>query len=291
MKRALVLLAALFVAETAFADTCSKGLMPLFTGPQAAEICETFSAGTIGVLANNTFAVGRDAADSANINVWSVDTGDNTIINSSAGDQLKLRMEDDSNRELRFTASTDAALSMKFGDGGSTATQIFTISAGTSDADDDNSLVFAGGGATGGTRGASITLPGEEVAGGADITYDAGTGDTHIFQVAGTTEATISDDQLAFSGAAAEIVPGATSLTIKNNADAVDNLKITDAGQVTMAGASLGWSYVTGANTACTTTCTFAAVFGVDLAGGATAPVIVGPAAATADACVCAGAS
>lgn len=55
---------------------------------------------------------------------------------------------------------------------------------------------------------------------------------------------------------------------------------------------SLGWTYVTGANTACTTTCGLAqAVFGVDLAGGATAPVLVGPTAATADACICAGAA
>jgi hypothetical protein len=58
------------------------------------------------------------------------------------------------------------------------------------------------------------------------------------------------------------------------------------------AGKSLGWTYVTGANAACTTTCGIsAAVFGVDLAGGATAPVLVGPAANTADACICAGAA
>lgn len=68
-------------------------------------------------------------------------------------------------------------------------------------------------------------------------------------------------------------------------------LTIGAAGQVTSDAASLGWAYVTGANTACTTTCASAAVFGVDLAGGATAPVIVGPADASADACVCAGAS
>jgi len=67
---------------------------------------------------------------------------------------------------------------------------------------------------------------------------------------------------------------------------------IVGAGEITSTSTgSLGWSYVTGANTACTTTCTSAAVFGVDLAAGASQPVIVGPSSATADACVCAGAS
>jgi hypothetical protein len=124
-----------------------------------------------------------------------------------------------------------------------------------------------------------------------DTVLNSDTGDVIKLAVAGTTEITVNDDSLTFSGAAAKIVPGATSLTIKNNADSVDNLKITDAGVVTMAGQSLGWSYVTGANTACTTTCTYAAVFGVDLAAGASAPVLVGPSAATADACICAGPS
>ena len=51
---------------------------------------------------------------------------------------------------------------------------------------------------------------------------------------------------------------------------------------------SLGWSVQTGVNTACTTTCTSPAVFGVDSGGGG---LIVGPADATAEECLCAGAS
>lgn len=50
---------------------------------------------------------------------------------------------------------------------------------------------------------------------------------------------------------------------------------------------SLGWSAVSGANTACTTTCTNAAVFGFD----SDTSVIVGPADASADICICAGGS
>lgn len=56
--------------------------------------------------------------------------------------------------------------------------------------------------------------------------------------------------------------------------------------------ADIGWAVVdTADNAACTTGCTSAAVFGINLAAGATAPVIVGPADATADVCLCAGAS
>lgn len=51
--------------------------------------------------------------------------------------------------------------------------------------------------------------------------------------------------------------------------------------------ADLGWSVQSGANTACTTTCTSAAVVGFDAGTG----TIVGPADATADDCLCAGAS
>lgn len=51
---------------------------------------------------------------------------------------------------------------------------------------------------------------------------------------------------------------------------------------------SMGWSVVAGANTACNTTCTNAAVLGFDTAVSA---VPVGPADATADLCLCAGAN
>ena len=58
------------------------------------------------------------------------------------------------------------------------------------------------------------------------------------------------------------------------------------------AAADLGWAVVDGTdNTACTAQCTSAAVFGFDLAAGASAPVLVGPAGATADICLCAGSS
>lgn len=50
---------------------------------------------------------------------------------------------------------------------------------------------------------------------------------------------------------------------------------------------SIGWSRQSGANTACTTTCTSACVFGQNTADSS----IVDCAAATADVCICAGAN
>lgn len=65
-----------------------------------------------------------------------------------------------------------------------------------------------------------------------------------------------------------------------------DDVQMT--GKVTSSRTSdLGWTVQTAANQACTTTCTSAAVFGQDTATGN----IVGPSDATADRCVCAGAS
>lgn len=103
---------------------------------------------------------------------------------------------------------------------------------------------------------------------------------------------------LTMATAASKIVPGATSISLRNNADNADNLKVTDAGNVTFRGtmigtgtSSLGWAVVSGANVECTTTCVTPAVFGFDLAAGATSPVLVGPSDATADVCLCAGAS
>jgi len=62
---------------------------------------------------------------------------------------------------------------------------------------------------------------------------------------------------------------------------------INPAGSTSFAGNTMGWSVVAGANTACTTTCTSACVFGVNTA--ATEADIVDCADATADECLCAG--
>lgn len=69
-----------------------------------------------------------------------------------------------------------------------------------------------------------------------------------------------------------------------------DYMTLGTGGTLTMARTTdLGWAVVAGANTACNTTCTSACVFGVNTA--ATEADIVGCADATADECLCAGAS
>lgn len=178
---------------------------------------------------------------------------------------LRLNPDADAQRLFTFDASSDTALTATWGDGGTTAVQILTVSASTADADDDSSLVLAGGGAAGGTRGASITLPGEEVAGGSDITYNAGTGDTHIFQVAGVTGLTVSDTTATFVG----------TLTSTRTTD-------------------VGWAIVDSTNnTACNSICTSACVFGFGLTTDTALPITSWDSCATAtsDICLCAGAS
>jgi hypothetical protein len=89
-------------------------------------------------------------------------------------------------------------------------------------------------------------------------------------------------------------------LTVTDNATISGTLAVTETstltGNVTVGGtligtgtATLGWTVQAGANTACTTTCTTPCVFGVNTA--ATEADIVDCADATADECLCAGAS
>lgn len=52
---------------------------------------------------------------------------------------------------------------------------------------------------------------------------------------------TVGDD-LIFSAATASIIPGATSLLIRNNADSVSNVSILNSGAITLAGPSLTFS-------------------------------------------------
>lgn len=193
MKRILAVLLAVFMTATAQAQTVEDDLVGLGMSAELADyISGILPAGA--VLDNNTYFKARNAGNSADVNLVKLNASDDTVINSSASDDLILQLEDDASRQILFDAASDAAIAMKFGDAGTTATQILTISASTSDADDDSSIQLAGGGAFGtdGTRGATIVIPGEEVAGGSDITYNAGASDTHIFKTANTETMNIS---------------------------------------------------------------------------------------------------
>lgn len=136
-----------------------------------------------------------------------------------------------------------------------TTAPVFLISALTSDADDDASLTITAGGAAGTTRGAGITLLGDDVGGagaGAGITYEAGTGTagTHKFFTEGTVKMTIFAD-----------------------------------GTVDFTATDLGWRAAAAANQICTTTCgaNKGCLFGLDAGTHA----LVSCSDNTADTCIC----
>lgn len=188
MKKILALLGSILIAGTAVADTCSVGLMPVFTSSQAKELCATFlGSSTISA----SLIPGTDDA---------YDIGDATHAMRSiyletslipTDTTLPIIINADAQRLLTVGGASDTALSLTWGDAGTTAVQQLTIAASTADADDDSSLNLAGGGAVGGTRGASIILAGEEVSGGGDITMNTGTGDVVAITTAGTAVANI----------------------------------------------------------------------------------------------------
>jgi hypothetical protein len=69
-----------------------------------------------------------------------------------------------------------------------------------------------------------------------DTVLNAETGDVIKLAIAGTAEATLTDDQLTLSGASFQIVPGATSLLFRNNADSSTNLSLDNSGNVIIQG-------------------------------------------------------
>ncbi len=121
----------------------------------------------------------------------------------------------------------------------------------TTDAADSKSLYVASGSAASidGSRGSTLVLDGNEVAtvGGSarlfagnvstatiDLDIEHSSSSVRIRDVTSGTLFTFSDaGNLTFGAAAAKVVPGATSLTFRNNADSADNLAIVDAGTAT----------------------------------------------------------
>lgn len=198
----LILATILLMSTNCFAQTVMDDLVGLGMPAEQADYIANNVVSGGAVLGNDTYFKARNQANSANIDMLKLTANDDLLINSDSGDFIQFQIDSDANRiPLKLDASSDTALTATFGDGGTTATQILTFSASTADADDDSTLILAGGGANGGTRGASITLPGEEVSGGSDITYNAGTGDTHIFSVAGVTELTVAGTTVTLAGA------------------------------------------------------------------------------------------
>lgn len=102
------------------------------------------------------------------------------------------------------------------------------------------------------------------------------------------------------TGGGCSLGTGAGDGCFADDLEAVDDFEVDDdstlrsdvaiGGLLTGSGTAAWWSVVSGANTACNTTCTAPCVFGFD-SGAADAELIVACTDATADICVCAGAS
>ena len=62
MKKLILVLFSIFLAQSAFADTCATKLMPLFVPEQARKLCVSFGSAINGDLipaANNTYDIGK----------------------------------------------------------------------------------------------------------------------------------------------------------------------------------------------------------------------------------------
>lgn len=156
----------------------------------------TVGTGNLAVTAGNLIF------DSATASIL----GGATSLTVGSAASTIIKADNDTQRLFTFDASSDTALTQTFGDAGTTAVQKLTISASTADGDDDSTLILAGGGADGGTRGASITLPGEEVAGGGDIDYNSGASDVHRFKVNGTEIGSIGSNGMTVSLATSDFI-------------------------------------------------------------------------------------
>ena len=186
----------------------------------------------------------------------------------SANSSYTIQADNDAQRKLVFDATSDTALTLQYGDGGTTAAQSLTISASTSNADDDGQVSIAGGGGAPTPRGAYVTASGNESSGNGNATVGSG-------DASGADVLLAAKDGVLITSEA-----GATAWTF----DIV-------AGTMIGAGTgSVGWVIVDQAdNQACNTGCTAPCVAGQDLAG-ANKP-LVSCTDATADICLCAGAS
>ena len=184
----------------------------------------------------------------------------------TSSSSITLEVDSDAQRVFTFDASSDTALTQTFGDGGTTAAQTFALSASTADADDDSTVVIAGGGALGtaGDRGSSIKLTGNET------TTDTGRIDISSGNVSGTDVYLRTADDVHVTNLA-----GTLMITMDG----------TTGTLISQGTGSIGWTIQSAANQACNTTCVSACVAGIDTAGGP----FLACTDATADSCLCAG--
>lgn len=263
MKRIVAFLVGSLIATSALADTCATKLMPTFTAFQATAICSSFGSGNF-TLKNNTYLKARNAAGTADLSILKSDASDNTILNAGTGKTVNL----DINSAAILTVSASKLLGSGTAAMVNGATLGTVIGLNTADAADAQALCLAAGNACPGdfSRGGEISIFGNESASAGDISIFGGI-------------AAGSNIRISTGLAAAQV-------SLENNGNAA--LIVDNNGVSSPLTGSIGWSIVAAANTACNTTCTSACVFGINTA---ISDDIVNCADATADRCLCAGAS
>ena len=260
----LGLIASVFLATSVQAQSVTDDLVGLGMNDALAEyIAAILPSGS--VAGNNTYIKGRNQANSADINMLKIDTGDNTVLNSSAGDELVFQLDDDANRLIKFNGNAgDTALVMNWGDGGTTAAQQLFIGSGNADADDDSQLYISGGGLynQSGTRGSGLRLTGNEAdATGAAylVTGDVSGANASIYlnhsasklfiAPASTTpfatfDQTAATGGLSFAAGYNNRFPAATVITPSTNATPISGSSISNVVNVVATAAATANSYV-----------------------------------------------
>lgn len=146
----------------------------------------------------------------------------------------------------------------------------FEIKASTADAADSATLAIAGGGDNLETRGSHIFVSGNESASTGALSLNGGNiATSHI-----STSINHASALIRFFNAS-----GSKVWDIDNNGQLKSTTAVTN---------DIGWTVQSGANTACNTTCGTGCVVGFD---SGSSNIAVSCATATADVCLCAGAS
>lgn len=289
-----------------------RSLSNLGMSPELAKEVAGLSTG-LAVMPNNTYLVWRNAAGTANLNVIKADGSNNTILNGPTGGSVKRAINGTALSTLSATSdlyavdiiNSTAAMGAVFGEAAraaavTTATTlavplyVSAAAAGT----DLGAFIGSGASASGptvdyfktrATSGAATTIVASadvlgkiRFLGANGTTYD--TGAQIVVTVDGTPGATTD-------------MPGAIDFQVSPDASATpaSALKLSNTkaavfgGTVTSSGTSdLGWTRQNSADQACNTTCVSACVFGWDTAAPG---VLLACTDATADSCLCAGAS
>ncbi len=236
MKRILTsLIFALIAAASPVRAETVNDLVGLGMNPALAEYVAANVAGGV-TLSNAEWFKGSNQAGSADINLIRVDSGDNTVVNSSASDLLILQLADDAQRIISFASAADTLLTTTFGDGGTTAAQNWDITAGTGAGDDDQRICIGGGGgacAADKLRGAYAYVEGEEDAGGGDAAV-AGLEDLILSAVDDVTVTADDDVVIATEGAGDIVTIAAGGATVTHS---FSGTALTLAASVGIAGA------------------------------------------------------